>query len=252
MKNRGQVSIFIIVALVIVVLGVLVYLFYPSISSRLGGDAEPSSFLKNCIEPDLKEGIELLSRQGGYVNPEGSIMYQGNDIKYLCYTSNYYVPCYVQVPLLRQTFEQELEGLIERKADECVADLKDYYEKRGFDVSGIASSNAEINIVANNIDVVVNAPMTITRDETQSFEEFNFEVSSKMYSLLMVSLSIVDFESTYGDSETTLYMRYYPNLKIQKTKLGDGSTIYTVSDVTTEESFTFASRSLAWPAGWGL
>jgi len=54
--------------------------------------------------------------------------------------------------------------------------------------------------------------------------------------LLMISTSIVDYESTYGDAETSLYVNYYPNLRIEKMKLGDGSTIYTVNDVVSAQS----------------
>ena len=36
----------------------------------------------------------------------------------------------------------------------------------------------------------------------------------------------------------------------EKIKLDDGTKIYEVSDVTTHETFTFASRSLVWPPGY--
>ena len=82
--------------------------------------------------------------------------------------------------------------------------------------------------------------------------DFEIELSSEIYFLLMTATSIVDFESTYGDSETRLYLLYYPNLVIEKNKLGDGSKIYKVREVTTKEEFIFASRSVAWPGGFGL
>ena len=75
---------------------------------------------------------------------------------------------------------------------------------------------------------------------------------SEMYGLLMIATSIIDYESTYGDSETSIFIQYYPSLIIEKTKLTDGSKIYVVRDVTTHESFTFASRGLSWPAGYGI
>lgn len=252
MRKRGQTAVFIIVAVVIVVLGILIYLLYPKISTVFGMDAEPNSFMKTCVEPTVKEGVELLSKQGGYLNPEGYVLHNGNMVKYLCYISSYYVPCYVQQPMIRAHFEQELEQMIQNKADECAGDLKEYYEDRGYDVSGGTNAEASVSVVPNRINIVVNIPMTLTKDTTQRFEDFKFSIPSKLYSLLMTALSIIDFESTYGDSETTLYMQYYPDLKIRKTKLIDGSTVYTVGDVNSEESFTFASRSLAWPPGYGF
>ena len=71
-----------------------------------------------------------------------------------------------------------------------------------------------------------------------------------MYDLLLIAESIVQFESTLGDSETTDYLNYYPDLSISKIKLGDGSKVYTLKDVVTNEQFRFATRSLVWPAGY--
>jgi len=252
MGKRGQTTAFIIIALVIVVFGILIYFLYPQISTVFGFDTEPSSFMKSCIKPSLEDGVDLLSRQGGYAEPEGYMLYKGEMVKYLCYTAQYYTPCYVQQPLLRAHFEKELEAMIKEKADECALELQEYYESRGYDVTRGSSTDVDVDIVMNSIDVDVHSPMTISKDDAQRFENFRFGMRSQMYSLIMTAMSVIDFESTYGDSETTMYMAYYPNLKIQKTKLGDGSTIYTLTYVNTEESFTFASRSVAWPAGYGL
>lgn len=252
MQKRGQTTVFIILAIVIVVFGILIYFFYPQVSSALGFSVAPSAFMSECIQSEVLSGVDLLSKQGGYANPEGYITYEGQNVKYLCYTSQYYIPCYVQQPLLRAHFEQELAQLLKTKAESCATELENYYKSRGYTVSRDGETGVSVTIVPEKISVVVSAPMTVTKENTQKFREFRFEEKSNMYSLLMTATSIIDFESTYGDSETTSYMQYYPNLKIQKNKLGDGSKIYTLSDVTSGESFTFASRSLAWPGGYGL
>jgi hypothetical protein len=66
----------------------------------------------------------------------------------------------------------------------------------------------------------------------------------------MIATSIVDFSSTVGDAETLNYVQFYPNLKIEKLKK-EGDTIYTLTNVVTNEQFRFATRSLVWPAGYG-
>lgn len=250
--NRAQISVYIIIALVIVVLAVIVYFLYPRLSTVIGGDADPNTYMRDCIEPEMNGAIETLSKQGGYADPEGYVMFEGNRVKYLCYTSQYYVPCYVQQPLLREHFEQELSALIKNRASECIGELKKYYQQRGYEVSGGDSVGVDVSVLLNSINVVVEAPMTFTKETSQKYQTFRFGKNSKMYSLLMTATSIIDFESTYGDSETTIYMKYYPQLQLRKIKLLDGSTVYTVKDVNTDESFNFASRSLAWPGGLGL
>jgi hypothetical protein len=129
--------------------------------------------------------------------------------------------------------------------------MKADYERRGMSVStGTARTNT--SITTKGIDISIDAPITITKDETQSYRDFDVVVPSHLYDILMTATSIVEFESAYGDAETTLYLNYYPNLKIRKNSLSDGSTIYNIEDVTTNENFTFASRSVAWPPGYGI
>ena len=72
-----------------------------------------------------------------------------------------------------------------------------------------------------------------------------------MYDLLLTSTSMVEFESTLGDTETLSYIQYYPDLKIEKLKR-NGDTLYTLSNVVTGDKFSFSSRSLVFPPGYGL
>ena len=250
--KRGQVAIFVIVGLVIIAAGVLVYFFVPEVRNVISGEISPNSFVSSCLEEEINNGIELLSKQGGYANPEGYIMHQGNKIKYLCYTAQYHQLCMVQQPRLVSHFEQELSEIVKRKAEECASELRRSYQSRGYSVSGESNVDVNTSIVQDKIVINVNAPMVASKGElTQSFTAFSIERRSKIYSLLMTAVSIIDFESTYGDSETLTYVNYYPNLIMYKFKLGDGTTVYTVGDATTGEEFTFASRSLAWPGGYG-
>jgi hypothetical protein len=249
-NKRGQVAIYVIVAVVIV--GVLaVALLFPDLRPTLiAGEFSPQSYLRDCVDEDVRSGVERLSRQGGYENPEGFITHEGEKIKYLCYTSGDYEPCVVQQPMVKNHFEGELGGLITPKADECARNLKAEYERRGYGVSSGAVSS-QVSIIPGNIRIDFLAPMTVTKESTETFSGFDLELKSEMYDLLLTSQSIIDFESTYGDSETTLYLQYYPDLKVEKMKQGDGSTIYILGNVVTGEEFRFASRSLVWPPGFG-
>ena len=111
----------------------------------------------------------------------------------------------------------------------------------------------EVRVVPERVTVDFDVPLTATKgDETRQFSGFDVEVKSGMYELLMIATSIIDFESTYGDSETTLYLQYYPDLSIEKTKLSEGTSVYKLRNVVTGEEFVFASRSVAWPPGYGL
>ncbi len=252
MEKRGQVTIYVIIAVIIVAVIVLVYLFYPRINTIVSGEFNPQSFLQNRLKDPVNTAKITLSQQGGYSAPEGFITYKNNHVKYLCYTSEYYKPCKVQQPLIKDNYEQEMQKLIQKDVETAMQELRAQYERRGYGVSQTGNIKTTVEIIPDKIIVHINSPLVVTKETSQSFDNFEVDYTSKMYFLLMTSTSIIDFESTYGDSETSLYIQYYPNLIIEKNKLDDGSKIYNVEDVTTKESFTFATRSLAWPGGLGL
>ncbi|PJC23959.1 hypothetical protein CO058_00935, partial [candidate division WWE3 bacterium CG_4_9_14_0_2_um_filter_35_11] len=75
-NHSAQVTIFIIVAIVIVALGILIYLLYPKIESSLGGGEEnPQTFMQNCLEENIAGTVDILSSQGGSMNPENYFLY---------------------------------------------------------------------------------------------------------------------------------------------------------------------------------
>jgi hypothetical protein len=247
--KRGQVAIFVILAIVLVAVILIVFLVPRDVGLFQTGELNPESFLRECVEPGIKENLEVLSKQGGYLNPEGFIVYQGEKVKYLCHSSKNYKTCVVQQPLLVNHVQKELEGVLGNRLSECYSNLIREYENRGFAVSS-SSVNTNIVLAPGEVRVNFESPLNVEKEEIRrQFEGFEVKVNSKIYELLIITKTIIDFESTLGDSETTLYMQYYPNLKMEKMKLGGGDTIYTLTDLETEERFRFASRSLVWPPG---
>ena len=105
-NKKGQTTIFIIIAIVIVAAAALIYFYYPQISSVLGLTSEnPTSFIKTCMEEEIEKSVATLSLQGGSINPENYITYGNENIEYLCYTNEYYLPCVIQQPMLKQHIE---------------------------------------------------------------------------------------------------------------------------------------------------
>ena len=248
LEKKGQLAVFVILAVVILVV-ILVFLLFPKILPTGAGVFSPIPYLQACVEPHLQSALDVLTKRGGYSNPEGFLEYKGEKIKYLCYTSEYYKTCTVQEPFIKERVEQELSLIMRDKVEVCVEQLKEEYEKRGYSV--VAGKGAVQALFApQKIVLLAKTPMTITKESTETFQDFSLEFKSELYDLLLTATSIISFETTYGDSETTLYMQYYPDLKIEKIKLSDGSKVYTLTNVITKDSFRFASRSLSWPPGY--
>src|SRR3989338_1925912 len=244
--RRWQITLFVVLALIIVAIIVFIFAF-PQVNV-FSSSLNPGSYLRSCIEPSIGEIKDVLSDQGGYSNPTNYALYKDLKLQYLCYTSEFYTPCKIQQPLLVKHVQDEMKRYIEPRTKQCFEDLKDQYERRGYTVRS-STSAINVSVVPEKIIVEFNAPLTISKQDTQTFQKFAISIDSGWYNLLITSINIMQYESIFGDSETSLYISYYPNLKIEKTRRDDGSTIYQLSDVTTEDKFAFATRSLVWPQG---
>ena len=62
----------------------------------------------------------------------------------------------------------------------------------------------------------------------------------------------MQYESEFGDSETTIITGFYPEYTLDKLKQGDGTTIYILSSKIYGTQIKFASKSLVWPAGYDI
>lgn len=251
MKKRGQITIFIILAIIIVMLGILIYLFYPQISSTLGfGEVNPPVFMQDCVEDDIKKALETLSPQGGSLEPEHYIMYQDEKIEYLCYSQEYYKTCVMQQPMLKTHIEIEIQGAIKDKANECLDSMKKSYEKMGYKVN-LNSESVGVELLPKKVIAKFENSFTLTKQDTKTYDSINVVINNNLYELVSITNSILNMEARYGDSETTIYMDYYHDLKVEKKKQSEGSTIYILTDRNTGDKFQFASRSVAWPPGYG-
>lgn len=245
-SKKAQLTLLIIMAIAIVI--VLVILFLPRIKTFVSGPA-PQDYVQGCIKDATKEALDKLTLQGGSLEPENYILYQGDEIEYVCYTNEFSKKCIMQKPFLRQDIEAEIDSYVKPKSDACLQDLKKELENKGYSVS-LGNAEIETSIRPLSIFVSVRALMTITKQETSKFEKFNVDMNSNLYDLLMIASSISNWEARYGDSDSLTYMLYYPNIQVEKKKQGDGTTIYILTNRLTQEKFQFASRSLVAPAGY--
>lgn len=252
MKNRkGQLTIFIIIAIVIVALAVFAYMFFPQIKSTIGIEQQsPQSFIQTCLEQDIKDTVEKVSLQGGSINPELYTLYQDNKVEYLCYTNQYLLPCIMQQPLLKQHIESEIKSNIGSYVEACFSSLQKNFERRGYTVN-IRNGPTRVELLPKRIVTTMNYSVTLTRTGTENYNSFDVILNNNLYELTSIATSILDWESKYGDANFRAYMTYYRDLKVEQKGKSDGSKIYVLTDLNTDNKFEFAVRSVVYPSGFG-
>ena len=247
MKRRGQVAVFIILGIALVV--VILFLFKQNIFSIVSSPKDPSTSIQECVKTSVEEALKILEPQGGQINPDFYYRYQGNNLSYLCYTEEYMKTCVMQKPLVTKSISKEIENYIRPSVEDCLESVKQNQESKGFSVS-MKKPNITVELVPDNIKVTVDSDFTMSDGEsTQSYKSIKTNINSRLYNLAMIAGSILNWEAYYGEAVSMNYMFNYPSIKVEQYKQGDGTIVYILTDRATNEKFMFASRSLVVPPG---
>lgn len=248
--KKGQVTIFIIIAVAVISIILLFFLYKSGVVPNIsfGKEINSDSFLQSCLEDKIKESVGILSLQGGSIeNPlnktfKFSEEEKTREISYLCYTQNDNELCINQNSMLINSVENEIKNYISDEVENCFSDLKKSLEKRNYDLSSDYKS-FEVNLEERRINVELDAEMTITKnDETLTKKDFNVFVKSKIYNLLVIVKEIVNQEASSCDFNYALFMLNYPNYIIEKIRTTNSEIIYRITDKKSKDSFRFAIR----------
>lgn len=250
--KKAQLTMFIILAILIVALALFFLLFWPKIKPTFDPESDnPYTYIQECIEEELEERVETITSNGGdyELNPGISLFHQGEYIKFLCYVEEYNELCHRQVIFLIPYIEREILESIEQEEALCFESLRNNYRTKGYDVE-LLEGERTFNIGPELIELNFNKSMTITRgNNIQKFDNFYWRKNSKLYDILTVSNNILDWEENMGDSLPEAYMIDDPFLRVEKRLKENDNKLYFVSHRETGEEFRFASRSLAAPPG---
>ena len=249
MNQRGQITIFIILALIIIVILAMFFLVFKAPEPEVIDEDNPQAFIESCTKQAVEEALEVLMPSGGDIIPKGSIMYNDLERTYLCYNANYYSPCINQRPLLIEHIENEITSYIEPRVANCFNILESKLENRYTIESG--EMQIQTKLSSGLISINIDKHFKMSRAEiVRNFENFKVSIPHPLYELSKVALEIVNLEARFCNFDILGYMIFYPKYDMDKFRTGDSNIIYTINDRATNEEFMFAIRSCALPPGF--
>jgi len=247
-SKKGQVAIFIVVAIVLVATVLLIFLFWKEPNIDRPSPLSPATYIDSCVKESAKKAIPILSENGGSIEPKSSISYSGQKFAYLCYNANYYDSCVNQQPMLIEHIEQSVTDYIEPEVKDCFSRLKAELEGKGYEVS-IGQLKIETTLEPNRMVITSKRKMTISgEEETQNFDEFETRFTTPLYDLSEIATEIVNQEAAYCDFDTLSFMLMHPEYDVRK-KVIEDSNLYTLKILETGEEFKFAVRGCVMPPG---
>jgi len=211
MNKRGQVTIFIILAIVIVG-GIIVYFsLRGGFGESIPEDMKPVyDYYVSCLEATTEEGISLLGEQGGYIEvPDfeagspyipfsSQLSFFGQAVPYWMYVSGNNV-LKEKIPT-RNEMERQLEKYVSDRVTDC--DFSDF-EAMGYDVyvesprddSGEPDGSVSAGIKENSVDLGVTNQITIFKGEQSvSVTSHEFSVASKLGKFYDMAVDVYDYE----------------------------------------------------------
>ncbi len=202
MDRRGQVTIFIIVAIVIVAGIILYFTLQGDSGESIPEDMRPVyDYYVSCLEDTTGEGVRLLGEQGGYIETpdfvpgspyipfSSQLSFFGQAVPYWMYVSGNNI-LKEQIPT-RNNMERELESYVSNRIVDC--DFSDF-EAMGYDVY-IEDGSASVGIKESSVDVSVNNKITIFKGEQSAFvTSHEFSVGSKLGKFYNMAVDVYDYE----------------------------------------------------------
>ncbi len=188
MKKRGQVTIFIIIGLLIVLSGLLTFYARQTYLEKV---VEPqiykgqsamqrldslNSYVKSCIDYVTPEAIKEFASNRLYLlaDKENRIYYNGYELPVLC-TLTRDKGC-IQHPIYKEDLELELKDLITQNLVSCI-DLNKF-EKQGYELEyDPLKINTRVTIAKEDVSVFIEYPITLKSEEqTLAVSQFSKKV----------------------------------------------------------------------------
>jgi len=185
--KKGQVTIFVIIA-ILIVLAVLLVLFWKDISGalHLGPSSQVQSVqdeLQNCVAQTAKDSIRIISLQGGYVLPEPYFIQNIYHVAYWLNNSRDISPSL-------DTISRELEWTMNDLLPACVYMINfSKYSIENF-TTGSISSRVTISDDLVLFDVQYSISMAIA-DKFYNFRQFSDKEDVRLGKIYKLSRDIV-------------------------------------------------------------
>ena len=253
MNKRGQVTIFVIVGIVIVISVFLVFYFLGDRIKRQTeveavfdeSSLEPlQDYVGDCIEKHGNEAIELIDKGGGNIEPGFYQMYHQEKLNLLCYTEEYNA-CVNRRPFLSSYIEEEINNYLLEKLSECV-DLS-AIRNEGYTVQE-GDIDVQTSIGKYNTIINVDYPITIIKgDNSISENRFSKTFNVPLGKILEAVKDIIEFDSDvnrlpiFNFDVVSYAYRTNGEVEIQVDSIED-SKIYKVNLRDSPYVFQFATK----------
>src|SRR3989344_7698105 len=243
-KRKGQVAIFVIIALVIVAGIAIFFVVRDSVGSE-DVPLELSSvfdYYLSCIEQETRNVVELAGVQGGHVElpdyypgseyaPFSShLNFLGNGVPYWYYISGNGV--IKEQVLTKAEIEKEMEDYVESALEKCELE---FYHADGFDIQKGEDVNVDIKIEDRRVVVLVNSDLEVSKGEDRWRKSVhNAEIDSRFGEFYNSALEIYNVQKEEAFFEGYARDVLYSYAPVDGVEIQCGPKLWSTKNVANE------------------
>lgn len=249
-NRRGQVTIFIILAIIIVVgvIGAVYFMRSGEIEAPTIDSSDPLGSIRKCSTDAVEEAIGILLPHGGYIETrEPSIFYKETHVSYLCHTSSNKEICNNLEPMLIQRVESEIESYVSPIIENCFAGLKNELKNNDY-IEGPTS--LDIKIQTGQVMVLLDKSISFEiADHKSNFDNFDSKISSPVYDFFRITNDIINGEVVCDCGVETCnadiigISRAERSVELERFVTGRNEKVYTIRDIFSGKEFVFGVRN---------
>ncbi len=255
MQKRGQVTIFIILGIVILlVFGILFFFRSEFVKSdfqsqlakvKVPEQIQPvKNYIDDCLEETVMSGTRIIASNGGYLsvpsegvprsllNPfSNSLEIGSGEVAYWYYKSSNNLDN-TQVPTI-ESMEEDLERYVDDNFDFCLKGLDNFYEE-GFEIHYEGKIETEVNVEGSHIEVTMDAPTDIRKDDVgKYFSQHLLDVDVNLGKLYNLALDVFEEENEnkFLEHKTIDMMVVYDEIPYSNTEFTCNRLIWQKSEI---------------------
>lgn len=205
--KRAQITVFMIVALVIVIAAATLISIFAQKTMFFPSKVIPPyispirNYVESCIDVEGQAAIAKLGQQGGYVELPNSI--KNNPSKNIFFFGPYKVPYWYYDAAShypsQQQMEQQISDYVKENINDCIQDLALF--RQDFDIEIVKQPTAQTKIAENdvvvNVDYRLRIKNAVTGEETK-LKDFSAHLDVKLKQIYELAKKTLEAENKNG------------------------------------------------------
>ncbi len=202
MEKRGMISVFIIIGLFILLIITLVYSFYqgiiPAPSFLPKRSDAVTTFTESCIEGIARNGLEIMSVQGGYINIPDNLRLSNSYISMGFKVPYWYYRGRDMMPSVQQ-MDQELGVYVTENLPDCIDDFRAFPE---YEIVPLSNISTDAQIGDRDVSIKTNYRLRVrhpgAQDEYVYIDDYSVDFKSGFGKTYKLAKELMEYENSQG------------------------------------------------------